>query len=281
MQTNSVKRKLQVSNGHYLDVDQIARLIHALVNTDEQKKATMTALEEESGLPFRQVRNRVSIARAMGLFKERKLELTTFGNLVAQYDPFFEAKGTLEFAHYLAASNYKNLIWYEVFNTLLQREQALDAAGWLKYFREFLAGSYSQNSLKEHLGKEIRFVVQAYIDNVFSKISVVAIDQHNLLQKRRYLHPTPLIFGAILYHYGEKVGTELLQVEELLDMPGSPTTIFFMDRNVFDGTIELLHDKGYLRYEGTHDLNQIRLKEEYTTNSFLEAFFENREPKTQ
>lgn len=281
MQTNSVKRKLQVSNGHYLDVDQIARLIHALVNAEEQKKVTMTVLEEESGLPLRQVRNRVSIARAMGLFEERKLKLTTFGNLVAQYDPFFETKGTLEFVHYLAAGNFKNLIWYEVFNTLLQHEQVLDAAGWLKYFRESLSGSYSQNSLKEHLGKEVRFIVQAYIDNVFSKLRVVAIDQHELLQKRRYLQPTPLVFAAILYHYGEKVRTELLQVEELLDTPGSPTSIFFMDRSVFDETIELLHDKGYLRYEGTHDLNQIRLKEEYTTNSFLKAYFENKEPKTQ
>jgi len=67
---NSVKRKLQISNGHYLDFDQLARLIHAMNSAEEGQKIIMSFLEKETGLPFRQVRNRISIGRAIGIIEE-------------------------------------------------------------------------------------------------------------------------------------------------------------------------------------------------------------------
>jgi hypothetical protein len=275
------KRKLQVSNGHYLDFDQTARLIHTVANADQDQKMTMAIFEEETGLPFRQVRNRVSVARAMGLFTDKGLQLTPFGKLIALHDPFFENRGSLEYVHYLAAGNYKNIIWYEVFNTLLASGQSTDYQGWLSYFRNLLFGEYSKKSLKDHLPKEVRFIIEAYTENNLKDLELLCKDAQDKLYKRRYLNPSPLIFSAMLYHYAEQQKADLMQVEDLLQTPGSPAMLFFMGREMFNNTVELLHDKGYLRYEGTHDLNQLRLKENHTANDFLTAYYEKREPESR
>lgn len=272
------KRKLQVSNGHYLDFDQTARLIHIVANADQDQKVTMSFLEEETGLPFRQVRNRMSVARAMGLFTDKGLQLTPFGNLIALHDPFFENRGSLEYVHYLAAGNFKNIIWYEVFNTLLASGQSTDYQGWLGYFRGHLFGDYSKKTLQDHLPKEVRFIIEAYTENNLKDLELLSRDTQGKLYKRRYLNPSPLVFSAMLYHYAEQQNTDLMQVEDLLQSPGSPAMLFFTGRELFNDTVELLHDKGYVRYEGTHDLNQLRLKEKYTAMDFLSAHYEQQEP---
>ena len=77
------RRKMQVSNGHYLNFDHIARLIYSISSIKELSKTKMADLEEETGLPLRQVRNRISVGRALGLFKQNSLQLTTLGKLVS------------------------------------------------------------------------------------------------------------------------------------------------------------------------------------------------------
>jgi len=276
--SNKPRRKLQVSNGFYLDFDQLARLIHTIANAEDGQKISFSFMEEETGLPFRQVENRLSMGRAMGLIVDRSLGLTPFGQLVAKYDTFFESKGTLESIHYFAASREKNLLWYDVFNDLLINYDPLGYEGWLNFFRTSLAGQYSERSLRRHISEEVRFLIQAYTENNLKKLGLIVKDSQGKLSRRRYLQPTPLVFCAILYDYAKQQGTELMQVEDLLQSQGSPPVLFFMGKEVFVATVEKLHDKGYIRYEGTHDLNQLRLKEEYCPESFLKAHYENKEP---
>ena len=217
----------------------------------------------------------------MGLLTEKDLFLTSFGKLIVEHDPFFENRGSLEYIHYLAAGNYKNLIWYEIFNALLIYEPPLDYQGWLNYFRGSLVGQYAKQSLREHLRKEVRFVIDAYTENRFKELELLSKDETQRLHKRRYLHPIPLIFTAILYHYAGTLKTDLIQVEDLLQVPGSPPVLFFMGKELLDKTVEFLHDKGYLNYEGTHDLNQLRLKQEFKSETFLKAYYRGHEPGRQ
>ena len=61
--------------------------------------------------------------------------------------------------------------------------------------------------------------------------------------------------------------------------PGSPAMVFGLDVASFRQQIEGLHDRGWLRYETTHNLDQIRLKPGFSTLEFLTAYFEDREPR--
>lgn len=274
-----LKRKLQVSNGHHLRFDQLARLVHAMNSIDENQKITMSYLADETGLPFRQVRNRVSIGRAMGIFKDRDLSLTPFGHVASNYDTFLEAKGTLEYVHYLAAGNFNNLIWYEVFNTLLPNESPTDYQGWLNYFRHSFAGQYTDKTIGKHVREEVRFVVDAYFNQNFKKLGLLDQTSDGRLYRKRYKNMDPLVLSAILYEYAEKNATKLAQVRELDERPGAPGVIFAMDEPALRQTIELIHERGWVRYEGTHNLDQIRLKEGYTALDFLRAYYEDQDPR--
>lgn len=272
------KRKLQISNGHYFDTDQLARILYSISKADPGEKVTFSYLEEDTGLPFRQIRNRVSIARAMGIFEESKIKLTPFGELISKHDPFIGNKATLEFAHYLAAGNYKNIVWYEVFNTLLIDEQPKSHQGWVQYFREALANDYSEHSLKDHVGKEVRFIIDAYVKGTFVNLALLHLTSDDILYRRRYTSINPLILTAAIYDYGFNQQRKLLEVSDILNEKGSPGHVFFIDESTLRQSLEGLHEKGWTRYESTHNLDQIRLKDEFSSIEFLTAFYEDRDP---
>lgn len=277
-QAKSAKRKLQVSNGHFLEFDQLARLLYAVRDHHTDTKITFTFLEEETGMPLRQVRNRVSIGRAMGLFHQNAIRLSNLGELVVSHDTFMEAKATLEFLHFMAAGNRTNLIWYEIFNTLLVQEAAMDYEGWIAYFRKQLAGKYSKHSLKKHLSAEIRFVVDAYLQKNFRRLEILQESPDGRLFRPRYAHIEPIALCAMIYDYGAKQGLQLIQVEEMAVAPGSPALVFGLDAETLRQKVEVLHEQEWLRYETTHNLNQIRLKPGLSALEFLAAHYENRQP---
>jgi hypothetical protein len=274
----SGKRKLQISNGHYLDFDHLARITDALFNQSSHRLILMKELEQNTGLPFRQVRNRVSIARALGLINRNKLQLTTLGQLCVTHDPFFDTIACLEFLHFKASSRFENLVWYESFNSLLKEKIMLDYPGWLNYFKTLLLGKYTEHSLRDHLGKEVRFILDAYLGKNFNKLLLLHEDTSGNIYQRRYHTVTPLILCAMIYDFGNRNETSFFQISEFADLPGSPAVVFGLDLVSFRQQIEGLHDRGWLKYETTHNLDQIRLKPHLSAISFLSAHFEGREP---
>ena len=276
--SRSIKRKLQVSNGHYLDFDHLARITDAISKIPADRTVQMKELEENTGLPFRQVRNRVSIARALGLIDRKKLQLTIFGHLCVAHDPFYDTIPCLEYLHYKASSNYENLIWYESFNNLLKDKLLLDYSGWLDFYRTYLSNQYTEHSLRDHLGKEVRFILDAYLKQNFNKLLLLHEDNSGNIYLRRYHSITPLILAAMIYELGSHENCNTMQVSDVAIRPGSPAVVFGLDLASIRKQIEGLHDLGWLRYETTHNLDQIRLKPGYTSFSFLFAHFENREP---
>jgi len=273
------KRKLQVSNGHYLMFDQLARLVIAIRSSDGSRKIGMSYLEEKTGLPFRQVRNRVSIGRAMGVFEERAVRLTPFGALVAEYDTFFEDKTTLEYVHYLAAGNFKNLVWCEVFNTILPDKPPTDYQGWLQHFRSSLAGQYTEHSLKDHLPKEVHFVIDAYTEKNLNRLDLLHKSPDGTLFRRRHTNIEPLAFSTMLYDWAEEHRAKLVQVSDMQITSGSPGRLFGLEQADLRKALEGLHEKGWVRYESTHNLEQIRLKPDFSALDFLKAYYERREPQ--
>jgi hypothetical protein len=273
------KRKFQVSNGHYLDFDHFARITHTLLTLEKKAPIRMNDLAEDSGLPFRQVRNRVSIARAMGLIEKNKLGLTEFGTLVAKYDPFCELVGTLEYLHFKASTNIENLIWYESFNSMFVENSSIDNPGWLSYFKNSLAALYTDKSLKDHLGKEVRFLIDTYLNQNFARLELLNQDIDEKFYIRRYSGLDPHVMSAILYDYGNLQNSQLLQIVEVTELPGSPAIVFGLDPKTLRLEVEKLHELGWLRYETTHNLDQIRLKKGFTALEFLSAYYEDRTPR--
>lgn len=272
------KRKLQVCNGHYLDFDLLARFIQIL-NEMSDKDLKLKDIETETGIPASQVKNRISAGRAMGIFDEKKLKISPFGKLVLNYDLFFEKIVSLEFCHYLSASNFGNLIWYEVFNTLLVQEEPLTYEGWINYFMYNLRDNYSEKSLKSHIHKEVRFIIDAYTEKNFNRLKLLQQLPDESYYLVRHADLSPWVLAATIYHYCSARNINLFQIGETASTPGSPAMLFGIDADTFRHLLEDIHDRGWIRYETTHNLDQVRLRQGYTPLEFIAAHFEDRKPE--
>jgi hypothetical protein len=83
----------------------------------------------------------------------------------------------------------------------------------------------------------------------------------------------------MIYDFCATKETHLFQIGEMAVTPGSPAVVFGLDAALFRQQIEGLHDRGWLRYETTHNLDQIRLKPGFSALEFLTAHFEDRDPR--
>jgi hypothetical protein len=274
----NVRRKFQVSNGYLLEFDQLARVLHFILENQDKMKISRKALLEDTGLANRQVETLVSMGAAIGLIKPGCQVLTPVGLLVAEHDIFLERIGSLEWCHYIGAGSFKNLIWFNIFNHLLVEVPPMTQEEWHERLRCELAGKYSDKTIGKGLYEEIRFVINAYMERNFKKLELLHCSPDKCLYSRRHTQLVPLILAAMIYHFCTLKNIHLCQVEEIVTTPGSPAMVFGLDITSFRQQIEGLHERGWLRYETTHNLDQIRIKHGFTTLEFLSAYFEDRKP---
>jgi hypothetical protein len=272
------KRKLQVSNGYDLAFEQLAQILNALSGRPDLKRVPRAFLVEQTGLAERQIGSLVSIGCAIGMFRSTTGVLTEFGRLVAEHDIFFEMAGTLEFCHYTAAGDLRNLVWFDTFNELLRVLPNGDVEEWKEFFRSKYADEYSKKSMQKHVRVEVRFLVDAYLNRNLRKLELIVEGSDGKLQPRRYANPELLVFAAMIYDYAERSSRRVWEVEELVAAAGGPAVLFRMDTDTFRQNVERLHERGYVRLEARHNLDQMRLRDDFQALCFLEAYYQEREP---
>jgi hypothetical protein len=216
-----------------------------------------------------------SIGCALGLIKPGTQTLKQTGALIVSHDIFLERIGTLQWCHYQGASRYRNLVWYEIFNRILPAEQATTESGWLASLRNILSGQYTDRTIGKHLHEEVRFIVDAYLNRNFRKLEILQQHSDGRLYRRRHLQVEPPILCAMIYDYAAARGETLLQMREIAEAGGSPSLLFGFDETTFRQAIELLHENGWVRYESTHNLDQVRLRDGSSALIFLKSYYED------
>ena len=275
----SIKRKFQVSNGYLLEFDQLARVLFSLLEAKGAKRISRKSLQESTGLSNRQLESLISIGVAMGLIQPRAQILTNVGHIIAEHDMFLDMQGSLEWCHYIGSCSYKNLIWYEIFNDLLRESSAMTQNEWNDSLRQKLEGQYTKRTIGKHLYEEVRFVVDAYTEKNFRKLELLHKSYDSKLFLHRHINFDFRVLAAIIYHYCTAKGDQLLQIHDKERSPGFPAIVFGLDSSTLQDLVETLHEKGWLRYETTHSLNQIRLIQDYSIIEFLSAYYQDREPR--
>jgi hypothetical protein len=129
--------------------------------------------------------------------------------------------------------------------------------------------------------EEVRFIVDAYQEKRFSTLGLFEKNARESLPLRRYLQFEPLILCAMLYEFAERHQGRIFELAELTRIPGSPAMAFGIDHMALRSLVEGLHNMGWLRYETTHNLDQVRLKPGFDSIEFIRAFYEHREPAVQ
>jgi hypothetical protein len=273
--------KLQVSNGYLLEPAQNAQVISFVAEQTSARKIGRSEIVEATGLSDRQIESLASVATALGLMVPRTQLLTPLGKLVHKHDLFLDSPVTLEFCHFLGAGRPRNLVWFKIFNELLTSGKPTDQPGWSMWLRGKLAGHYSESSLIKHIAEEVRFILDAYTIKNFKKLNLLIEAPDKTLTLRRYTALQPLTLAAMIYWVGEEHEARLVSFSDLQAQPGSPGRIFGLDASSMRQMIEVLHQKGWVRYEVRHGLDQIRLIDGFQPLEFLSAAYENREPETK
>ena len=276
--TNGPKRKLQLCNGYTLQFDQLSRIINTIWEHRAQPRIRRRLLEEATGLADRHVGSLVSMGSAMGLIRHGVQLPTVLGALIAQHDMFFEKKGSLEWCHFKGAGSYRNLVWFDVFNRLLAREPPMTQQQWTERFRKDLFGQYSDRTIRKVLQEEVHFVADAYLNQGLAKLNLIQQLPDGTLRRRRYTEVEPIVLCAMLYDTSEGLETRILELHRLAGTPGSSAFLFGIDVDSLRQLVDDLHSRGWLRYETTHNLDQIRLKPGYDSIEFLTAYYEGRDP---
>lgn len=271
--------KLQVSNGYSLEPVQIARFLSAIVARPDSKKIPRKEIIEDTGLSYGQIEALTNISVALGLILPLTHRLTDFGRLATTHDLFLDSQVTLQFSHFLAAGNPRNLVWHAAFNDLLFSHAPMPQAAWSSWFRGKLIGKYSDGSLVKHLAQEVRFLVDAYTARNLSKLNLLSELPDKALALRRSTTLLPQVHAAMIYTIADRFKTSLFPFEYLHSRPGSPGRLFALDSGVLRQTVESLHQREWLRFEVRHGLDQIRLIEGYSSLEFLAAAYENRAPQ--
>jgi hypothetical protein len=262
--------KIQALNGFYMYFDQITSVFKA--KYEASGNIELDQLAEVTGLNRRKARLILNFLADIGLSRKRNLKGTRLGKIIFQYDEFFQNEGTLWLLHYLQSANEYLIVWNRVMNSLylfgeFTRED-------LVMLFEDLKDSISEYSFKHHIGKEIRIILDAYVNQRLSKLNLLEEDSNTYIVHRNPDVPDLILLCAIiLYRDCYYPGATALNIDELCNANNSPCRLFILDEHIMRKKLEGLKNRGVINIESRGDLDQIRFGEELKFESTLEEYY--------
>lgn len=263
--------KIQALNGFHMYFDQIASVFKARYETDVN--IDLDQLSLISGLNRRKTRMILNFLADLGLSQKRTLKKTRLGELIYTYDDFFQKDGTLWLVHYLESTNDYLIIWNRVMNQLDSADQV--ARENLLTLFEDLKDDLSDYTYKHHIGKEIRIILDAYINQRLAKLNLLE-ENNGIYTVHRNSDIPDLIFLStiILYRDIKYPGATAIDIKDICTAKNSPGKIFILDEYFIRKKLESLKNTGVISIESRGDLDQIRFRAGVQFESVLEAYYQ-------
>lgn len=267
--------KLQVGNGYYLELDQLARLLNASCS-DTRGKIPQPDLASAVGVPDRKVENLASLANALGLIQSKTYKPTMLGSLVQKYDPFFDDLGTLWYLHYSISSEPRYIVWSRIVNNFIPRQQRFtrdQVRASLDDLREW----FSEETVKKHILKEVNTFLDAYTEQAFSRLAFIRKDGEGYALGYRQPVP-PLVLAACIARYRacQRPGDTAIPISELCCAPCSPGLVLQMSEERFRSLLEELKTQPGFSLESRADLDQVGLSTAIDDIEWMRRYYESR-----
>lgn len=264
--------KIQALNGFKLHFDQLSSIFNE--KNSSEGKVDYDKLTDLTGLNRRKIRMLFTFLSDIGFTKKRSLESTELGKIVSRYDPYLEDEGTLWIMHYLAAANPYLLIWNRIFNgiALLNEFSRIDL---LNNFSD-LKDTMSEGSFKDHIGKEITVILDAYINQRFVKLGLLELED-GIYQTVRNQNIAELILLAFMVHYRDQYfpGASAIEISDLIGGDNAPGHILFWDEVYLRNRIEGLKGQELIGLESRGDLDQVRFGSDLRFEDIVEQYYKS------
>jgi hypothetical protein len=269
--------KLQLTNGFFVDFNQIARILTYAIAHQDEGRIPASAYATSMGIPIRRVENLCSMTTAFGLIRPRVLTPTELGLIIHRYDPFLDDLGTLWLLHYLISSNQRYVVWNRLVNQVIPESDRFSTTIARPYFDD-LTTFYTEHSMDNHLRNEMGAVWNAYTEQSFRYLDYIRAESDQVYVRGDCEPTTPHVFCAAALSYRDCYAPRAvtLDVPILAHRANSPGRVFDMTERQVRDLLEEIKRLGYLYIETRAELDQVRFREDYDFLRVMRRYYEER-----
>ncbi len=268
----SLKPKLQLSNGYFVNFTYLARILNAVCQ-DQRERIPQVELAAAIGFTERHVKHLCGIAHALGLTERVTYKPTPLGRLVQKYDPFFDDVGTLWFLHYIISSNPYNLVWNRLVTVILPARRNITRKQARAAFND-LRETLTEYSIQTHVLTELNTVLDAYTNQYFARLAYLRLE-NDIYVLGNAVSVTPFVLGACIVCFRDRHRSidTAVSVTDLLSTSNGPGVVLQLEEDRFRGLLEQLKVQPGFSLESQADLDQVRLTDNTPAYIWMERYY--------
>ncbi len=268
----SLKPKLQLSNGYFVNFTYLARILNSVCQ-DQRERIPQVELAAAIGFTERHVKHLCGIAHALGLTERVTYKPTPLGRLVQKYDPFFDDVGTLWFLHYIISSNPYNLVWNRLVTVILPARRNITRKQARAAFND-LRETLTEYSIQTHVLTELNTVLDAYTNQYFARLAYLRLE-NDIYVLGNAVSVTPFVLGACIVCFRDRHRSidTAVSVTDLLSTSNGPGVVLQLEEDRFRGLLEQLKVQPGFSLESQADLDQVRLTDNTPAYIWMERYY--------
>lgn len=229
----------------------------------------------------------VGIMEEVSEGNQKVQKLTRLGEIIDEYDKYYEEDGTNWLLHYMLAKNEElATAWYWFFNIF--KINSFDKQLFVRELSEFLHTEYDYDGSEKMLGDEFDCIIKTYCSKgkavspedinecPLTDLHLIEVSDNKDYKKhtpdRDAIHP--LIILAVISEQAYISKKKEVLITDLLNKECNVGRIFNLDRATCFYYLEQLQKSGYLEIVRTAGLDVIQLKQQYDFYGIIVSYYQ-------
>lgn len=262
----------------------LEKAIHIIANSDDNK--SLFSKDNgviEFGIGSMMVTSLRYWLIATDIIDERTNQLSEFGRLLLEFDPYLDDEFSWWMIHEKLASNYKdapilNIIFNE-FKSKNFKKQDLN-----EFVLEYLKDNAIEFSSESGVDSDITVFLKTYTnevvtdpeDNLNSPLGKLDLIQKDKDGSYSFIQPRHdrLNYLVVYYNILNCLGnSDSVHISELMNTNNSPTKLLKMDKNLFYLYLNEFKREGLITVNRTAGLNMVYIHEKLSERQIFEKYF--------
>lgn len=229
----------------------------------------------------------VGIMEEVSEGNQKVQKLTRLGEIIDEYDKYYEEDGTNWLLHYMLAKNEEfATAWYWFFNIF--KINSFDKQLFVRELSEFLHTEYDYDGSEKMLGDEFDCIIKTYCSKgkdvspedinecPLTDLHLIEVSDNKDYKKhtpdRDAIHP--LIILAVISEQAYISKKKEVLITDLLNKECNVGRIFNLDRATCFYYLEQLQKGSYLEIVRTAGLDVIQLKQQYDFYDIIVSYYQ-------